>query len=154
MAESGARATYLGKVYQQQYAYNAETSYVAGEFYWQVERGQKTFNRDFANGSAPAVDGALGQRADLVVRQPDRQRRGRGRPSSSTTRRTCSSAATRCRVSAASSLGCGTIVLIVRGDHRAADHPEHLQQRGRLRRLAQRGRLVRRLFEWRRPQVT
>jgi hypothetical protein len=25
---------------------------VAGEFYWQVQRGQKTFNRDFASGSA------------------------------------------------------------------------------------------------------
>jgi len=52
MAENGSTATYLGKRYQQQYAYNAETTYVAGEFYWQVERGQKTFNRDFAVGGA------------------------------------------------------------------------------------------------------
>ena len=94
---AAARATYLGKVYQQQYAYNAETTYVAGEFYWQVERGQKTFNRDFANGSAPAVDGALGQRADLVVRQQDRQRGRRGGVQARRARRTCSSAATRCR---------------------------------------------------------
>jgi endogenous inhibitor of DNA gyrase (YacG/DUF329 family) len=52
MTENGSSASYLGTRYQQQYAYNAETSYVAGEFYWQVERGQKTFNRDFANGAA------------------------------------------------------------------------------------------------------
>jgi len=44
-------ATYLGKRYQLKYAYDAETSYVAGEFYWPVERGQKTFNRDFASGA-------------------------------------------------------------------------------------------------------
>ncbi len=50
MAENGSAATYLGKRFQQQYAYDAETSYVAGEFYWKVERGQKTFNRDFAAG--------------------------------------------------------------------------------------------------------
>ncbi|MEJ6021404.1 DUF4178 domain-containing protein [Ramlibacter sp. PS4R-6] len=43
-------ATYLGQNYQLQYSYEAETNYVAGEFYWPVERGQKTFNRDFAKG--------------------------------------------------------------------------------------------------------
>ncbi len=43
-------ATYLGQKYQLQYSYNAETSYVAGEFYWQVSQGQKTFNRDYAAG--------------------------------------------------------------------------------------------------------
>ncbi len=45
-------ASYLGKAYRQLYAYNAETTYVAGEFYWKVERGQRTFNRDFANGAS------------------------------------------------------------------------------------------------------
>jgi hypothetical protein len=45
-------ATYLGTHYQLKYSYNAETTYVAGEFYWQVERGQKTFNRDFAKGKS------------------------------------------------------------------------------------------------------
>jgi hypothetical protein len=44
-------ATYLGATYAQQYSYYAETNYVAGEFYWPVERGQKTFNRDFAKGA-------------------------------------------------------------------------------------------------------
>ena len=43
-------AVYLGQGYPLQYSYQAETTYVAGEFYWPVERGQKTFNRDFAKG--------------------------------------------------------------------------------------------------------
>jgi hypothetical protein len=45
-------ASYLGNTYQLQYSYNAETTYVAGEFYWPVERGQRTFNRDFAKGAS------------------------------------------------------------------------------------------------------
>jgi endogenous inhibitor of DNA gyrase (YacG/DUF329 family) len=43
-------ATYLGTKYQLKYSYEAQTRYVAGEFYWPVEQGQKTFNRDFAKG--------------------------------------------------------------------------------------------------------
>jgi hypothetical protein len=43
-------ATYLGTRYELKYSYEAQTTYVAGEFYWPVERGQKTFNRDFAKG--------------------------------------------------------------------------------------------------------
>ncbi|MGE0496574.1 MAG: DUF4178 domain-containing protein [Ramlibacter sp.] len=43
-------ASYLGTTYALQYSYQAETTYVAGEFYWPVSRGQKTFNRDFAKG--------------------------------------------------------------------------------------------------------
>jgi hypothetical protein len=39
----------LGTTYTLQYSYEAETTYVAGEFYWPVVRGQKTFNRDFAS---------------------------------------------------------------------------------------------------------
>jgi hypothetical protein len=45
-------AVYLKSNYRLQSSYRAETTYVAGEFYWQVERGQKTFNRDFITGSA------------------------------------------------------------------------------------------------------
>ena len=45
---AGQTARYLGRVYRQQYAYEAETTYVAGEFYWQVQRGQKTQNRDYS----------------------------------------------------------------------------------------------------------
>ena len=50
LAANGQTATYLGTSYALQYSYNAETVYVAGEFYWPVERGQKSFNRDFAKG--------------------------------------------------------------------------------------------------------
>ena len=45
-------ASYLGMAYQLKYSYEAETTYVAGEFYWPVERGQKSFNRDFAKGDS------------------------------------------------------------------------------------------------------
>lgn len=48
----GQSASYLNTAYRLQSSYRAETSYVAGEFYWRVERGEKTFNRDFANGKA------------------------------------------------------------------------------------------------------
>lgn len=51
VSSSGQYATYLGKTYRLKYSYEAETGYVAGEFYWPVERGQKTFNRDFASGA-------------------------------------------------------------------------------------------------------
>ncbi|RYY77745.1 MAG: DUF4178 domain-containing protein, partial [Comamonadaceae bacterium] len=43
-------ASYLGTTYALEYAYKAQTTYVAGEFYWPVERGQTTFNRDYAKG--------------------------------------------------------------------------------------------------------
>jgi hypothetical protein len=43
-------ASYLGTTYHQQYAYKAQTNFVEGEFYWPVERGQVTFNRDYARG--------------------------------------------------------------------------------------------------------
>ncbi len=52
MAEGGKSATYLGQRYQLKENYKAETNYVAGEFYWQVTRGQTTENRDFANGKS------------------------------------------------------------------------------------------------------
>jgi len=47
LAGGGNTATYLGTTYRLKYSYDAETTYVLGEFYWQVARGQKTFNRDF-----------------------------------------------------------------------------------------------------------
>jgi hypothetical protein len=46
---NGQSATYLGTTYRLTSSYNAETTYVAGEFYWPVERGQATFNRDYAS---------------------------------------------------------------------------------------------------------
>jgi DNA-directed RNA polymerase subunit RPC12/RpoP len=52
LASDGQSANHLGTRYALQYAYEARTTYVAGEFYWKVERGQTSFNRDFANGTA------------------------------------------------------------------------------------------------------
>jgi len=49
MVQNGRSASYLGTTYQLQSAYEAETTYVLGEFYWKVERGQRTSNRDFAS---------------------------------------------------------------------------------------------------------
>lgn len=49
LSGTGKTATYLGSKYTLQYSYNAETTYVLGEFYWPVERGQKTFNSDFSS---------------------------------------------------------------------------------------------------------
>ena len=49
--ESGTTASYLGQTYRLKDSYNAETTYVAGEFYWQVERGQRSFNRDYQAGN-------------------------------------------------------------------------------------------------------
>ncbi|MGB3449350.1 MAG: DUF4178 domain-containing protein [Giesbergeria sp.] len=49
VGSTGRTATYMGTTYQLKYSYEAETTYVLGEFYWQVERGQKTSNRDFAS---------------------------------------------------------------------------------------------------------
>ena len=45
-----ATASYLGTRYRQLYAYKAQVTFVEGEFYWPVERGQLTFNRDYAAG--------------------------------------------------------------------------------------------------------
>ncbi|MGJ7545107.1 DUF4178 domain-containing protein [Variovorax sp. LT1R16] len=112
MADSGKSAKYLGKSYQQQYAYNAETTYVAGEFYWQVERGQKSFNRDFANGSSllsmersaneltwssgSKMDSAAVASAFKLDARKDMFKRDDAAP-----------------LSSASSMGCGTIILVI-----------------------------------------
>lgn len=49
MSANGQSASYLGTRYQLQSAYEAHTTYVLGEFYWTVARGQRTSNRDFAS---------------------------------------------------------------------------------------------------------
>ncbi|VTU34514.1 hypothetical protein SRS16CHR_05504 [Variovorax sp. SRS16] len=112
MTENGSSASYLGTRYQQQYAYNAETSYVAGEFYWQVQRGQKTFNRDFANGAAllsmersaneltwssgSKIDSAAVAAAFRLDGKKEMFKRSDATP-----------------LSSASKMGCGTIILII-----------------------------------------
>ena len=50
LSSNGSTATYLSNKYDRKYSYKAETTYVAGEFYWRVERGQKTNNTDFERG--------------------------------------------------------------------------------------------------------
>jgi len=45
---SGAGASYLGASYVRTSSYGAETTYVAGEFYWPVARGQRTENADYS----------------------------------------------------------------------------------------------------------
>jgi hypothetical protein len=52
LSPNGQSAVYLGTSYKLEYSYEAETDYVAGEFYWPVERGQKTSNSDFAKGDS------------------------------------------------------------------------------------------------------
>ena len=52
VSSNGQAATYLGMRYGLKESYLAETNYVVGEFYWQVTRGQKTSNRDYANGAS------------------------------------------------------------------------------------------------------
>lgn len=49
MASGGQAAVYMGTRYTLKYTYTAETTYVQGEFYWPVQRGQTTRNRDFAS---------------------------------------------------------------------------------------------------------
>lgn len=58
-----ATATYLGTRYRQQDAYQAQVNFVEGEFYWPVQRGQVTFNRDYAFGSKQlAMEETAGER--------------------------------------------------------------------------------------------
>ena len=51
LSPNGSIATYLGSTYKKKYSYKAETQYVAGEFYWRVERGQASDNTDFEKGA-------------------------------------------------------------------------------------------------------
>jgi hypothetical protein len=45
-------ATYLGKRYGLKESYESQVEYVAGEFYWQVKRGETTRHREFAVGKS------------------------------------------------------------------------------------------------------
>jgi hypothetical protein len=47
-----SQAKYLGKNYLAKYSYQATTTYVVGEFYWKVQRGQTSANTDFAAGES------------------------------------------------------------------------------------------------------
>ena len=44
----GQTVKYQGRTYRQMYRYRGEITYVLGEFYWRLERGQQTKNSDYA----------------------------------------------------------------------------------------------------------
>ena len=108
----GETAVWQGAVYKVQSSYNAETSYVAGEFYWRVQRGQKTFNRDFTSGAlllsqemagreitwsgGSKLDGALVARAFKLEGKKELFKRSDASPLSSGSR-----------------MGCSTIVIVI-----------------------------------------
>lgn len=52
VSSNGQSVTYLGTRYALKESYTAETNYVLGEFYWQVQRGQQTSNRDYSDGKS------------------------------------------------------------------------------------------------------
>jgi len=106
-------ASYLGTKYQLKYSYEAQTNYVAGEFYWPVERGQKTFNRDFAKGdsllsmergpkevtwsSGSKIDSDAVAKAFKLEQKKDMLKRGDAGPTSG----------------GGSGMGCGTIIMML-----------------------------------------
>lgn len=112
LSSNAQSASYLGTRYQLKESYDATTSYVAGEFYWQVTRGQKTSNRDFASGrhllsmeqSAHEVTWSVGSQieSDAVAvafnlqDKKDLLKRSDAGPTSAATR-----------------MGCGTVIVLV-----------------------------------------
>jgi len=48
---SGDTARWRSDDYRKLYAYRGQITYVLGEFYWKLERGQRTANIDFASGA-------------------------------------------------------------------------------------------------------
>lgn len=46
----GDGALWRGDSYRKLYSYTGAITYVLGEFYWRLERGERTFNTDFASG--------------------------------------------------------------------------------------------------------
>ena len=47
---SGDKVQYQGTVYRKRWDYTGRITYVLGEFYWQLRRGQSTFNTDYRGG--------------------------------------------------------------------------------------------------------
>ena len=47
----GAKVQYDGKTYRKLYDYRGQITYVLGEFYWQLTRGQLTYNTDYLSGT-------------------------------------------------------------------------------------------------------
>ncbi|MDB6001666.1 MAG: hypothetical protein JWP52_3365 [Rhizobacter sp.] len=158
LSGNGQSANYLGLTYHLDYSYNAETRYVAGEFYWPVERGQRSVNRDYSlagsmlsSEKTPSeLTWSSGNKigSDAVVTafnmkdRIDRFKRSDASP-----------------LSSKPALGCGTIILIlivlvilvaILSTCSGGTGSGYSSGYGR----AQFGRIVRRLLERRRPQVT
>lgn len=47
---NGQKMSYRGVTYQRMYTYTGVVTYVLGEFYWQLQRDQKTYNTDYMSG--------------------------------------------------------------------------------------------------------
>ncbi len=52
LSKNRSTAKYMGRQYQLQSRYTAETTYALGEFYWPVQRGQTTRNVDYVSAGA------------------------------------------------------------------------------------------------------
>lgn len=63
----GSAYAYLGTTYTVQSTYRAETTYVAGEFYWQVLRGQTSHHQDCASGTSLLSREQMGQEVTWSV---------------------------------------------------------------------------------------
>jgi Domain of unknown function (DUF4178) len=48
---AGDTARWRGESYRKLYSYSGAITYVLGEFYWKLERGQRTANTDYASGA-------------------------------------------------------------------------------------------------------
>ena len=72
---SGDSAQWRNESYRKLYAYSGQISYVLGEFYWKLERGQRSANTDYASGtkrlnreqSGSEVSWSAGQAMDAAV---------------------------------------------------------------------------------------
>ncbi|CAM3444463.1 DUF4178 domain-containing protein [Paracidovorax anthurii] len=113
LSANGQGATYLGSTYRLDSQYRAETTYVLGEFYWPVARGQVTQNRDFSGAGGRGrlsmeqtpreitwsagnlLDSALVAKAFKLDGQKDLFRRDDASP-----------------LASAGSVGCGTVIII------------------------------------------
>ncbi len=47
---AGAKVRYQDTTYRELYTYTGEVTYVLGEFYWQLQRAQRTYNTDYQSG--------------------------------------------------------------------------------------------------------
>src|SRR5256885_10724032 len=52
LSKNRSTAKYMGRQYQLESRYTAETTYALGEFYWPVQRGQTTRNVDYVSAGA------------------------------------------------------------------------------------------------------